>query len=75
MLLNTKFRNHILQDTLHMFRRAKLSLTKHLKVTFVREPAVDAGGPLKGVFFIIFYWKLQKTTPYFVVLIQLDALT
>ncbi len=46
-------RYHILQDTLHMFRRAKLSLTKHLKVTFVGEPAVDAGGPLREFFHYI----------------------
>ncbi len=36
-----------------MFRRAKLSLTKHLKVTFVGEPAVDAGGPLREFFHYI----------------------
>ncbi len=46
-------RNHILQDTLHMFRRAKLRLTKHLKVTFVEEPAVDAGRPLREFFHYI----------------------
>ncbi len=66
-------RYHILQDTLHMFWRAKLSLTKHLKVTFVGEPAVDAGGPLREFFHYILL-ELQKTTPYLVVLIQLDAL-
>ena len=59
-------RNHILQDTLHALH-AGITLKKHLKVKFVGEPAVDAGGPLCGSFFTISCVKLLKKTHYFVV--------
>lgn len=39
-------RKHILADTLHKLRGG-LNISKHLKVTFLGEPAVDAGGPLR----------------------------
>lgn len=39
-------RKHILADMLHKLRSG-LNTSKHLKVTFVGEPAVDAGGPLR----------------------------
>ena len=42
-------RNHILQGTLHALH-AGITLKKHLKVTLVGEPAVDAGGPLREFF-------------------------
>ena len=42
-------RSSILQDSLHLFRN-RLDVTKHLRVTFVNEPAVDEGGPLREYF-------------------------
>ena len=33
-------------DSLHALRNG-LDLTKHLRVTFIGEPAVDDGGPLR----------------------------
>ncbi len=36
-------------DTLHQLRQG-LPVTKHLQVTFLGEPAVDAGGPLREFF-------------------------
>ncbi len=39
-------RRHILSDTLHQLR-CGLDVSKHLKVTFVGEPAVDSGGPMR----------------------------
>ena len=46
----TVIRNHIFYDTLHIIRRGKVNLGNHLKVTFIGEPAVDAGGPLREFF-------------------------
>lgn len=42
-------RKHILGDTFHKLRNG-LDVKKHLKVTFIGEPAVDAGGPLREYF-------------------------
>lgn len=42
-------RSHILQDSLHLLRNG-LDVTKYLRVTFVNEPAVDEGGPLREFF-------------------------
>ena len=39
-------RKFILQDSLHKLRNG-LDLTKHLRVVFIGEPAVDDGGPLR----------------------------
>ena len=39
-------RRHILSDTLHQLR-CGLDVLKHMKVTFIGEPAVDAGGPMR----------------------------
>ncbi len=39
-------RKHILEDTFRKLRGG-LNVSKHLKVTFVGEQAVDAGGPLR----------------------------
>lgn len=45
-------RRHILEDTIHNLR-AGHDTTKYLKVTFVGEPAVDAGGPLREFFHLL----------------------
>ena len=45
-------RNYTLEDTFHKLRSG-LSLSRHLKVTFVGEPAVDAGGPSRESFHIL----------------------
>ena len=42
-------RSRILQDTLHLLKNG-LDTTKHIRVTFVNEPAVDQGGPLREYF-------------------------
>jgi hypothetical protein len=42
-------RSNILQDSLHLLRNG-LDVTKYLRVTFVNEPAVDEGGPLREYF-------------------------
>ena len=39
-------RKFILNDSLHKLRNG-LDLTKHLRVVFIGEPAVDDGGPLR----------------------------
>ena len=40
-------RRHVLEDTLYQLRSG-LDVSKHFKVTFVGEPAVDSGGPMHG---------------------------
>ena len=42
-------RSNILQDSLHLLKNG-LDVTKHLRVTFVNEPTVDEGGPLREFF-------------------------
>ena len=37
-------RKHIFQDTLHRLK-SNIDLTKHLRINFVGEPAIDDGGP------------------------------
>ena len=39
-------RRHLWEDALHRFRSG-VDYHKHIHVTFVGEPAVDAGGPLR----------------------------
>ena len=39
-------RKHVWEDALHHFKSG-LPTTKHLRITFLGEPAVDAGGPLR----------------------------
>ena len=39
-------RKFIFEDTLHKFR-CGIDLSKHLRVTFVGEPAIDDGGPMR----------------------------
>ena len=39
-------RKHVLKDTLHQLR-CGLDASKHVRVTFVGEAAVDSGGPLR----------------------------
>lgn len=39
-------RKHVLEDTLHQLR-CGLDTSKHMRITFVGEPAVDAGGPMR----------------------------
>lgn len=38
-------RKYVFEDTLHQFR-CGLSLSKHLRITFIGEPAIDDGGPM-----------------------------
>ena len=42
-------RSNILQYSLHTLKNG-LDVTKYLRVTFVNEPAVDEGGPLREFF-------------------------
>ena len=42
-------RRHIMEDSLQFFKRG-IPVYKHLCVTFLGEPAVDAGGPLREFF-------------------------
>ena len=42
-------RSNILTDSFHLLRNG-LDVTKYLRVTFVNEPAVDEGGPLREYF-------------------------
>ena len=42
----------IWEDTLHQLRK-QIPLTKYLKITFLGEPAVDAGGPLREFLYLI----------------------
>ena len=39
-------RKHIFEDTLHKLRNG-IDITKHLRVTFIGEPAIDDGGPMR----------------------------
>ena len=41
-------RKHVFDDALHRVK-SDLDVNKRIKITFVDEPAVDAGGP-KGIF-------------------------
>ena len=45
-------RKNILKDTLHILCGGH-NTTKHLKVTIIGEPAVDAGGPLREYFHLL----------------------
>ena len=45
-------RKHIWEDALDYFRRG-IPTSKHLRVTFFGEPAVDAGGPLREFFRLV----------------------
>ena len=45
-------RKHVWEDALHRFKSG-LDLNKYLKVTFLGEPAVDEGGPLREFFHLL----------------------
>ena len=45
-------RRHVFEDALHCFKFG-LDVTKHLRVTFVGEPAVDEGDPLRKFLFLL----------------------
>ena len=45
-------RKHIWEDSLHCFKQG-IPVSKHLRVTFIGEPAVDAGGPLRKYFHLL----------------------
>ncbi|XP_065887268.1 uncharacterized protein [Dysidea avara] len=45
-------RRHIWEDVLSCFKRG-FPVSKHLRVTFLGEPAVDAGGPLREFFHLL----------------------
>ena len=45
-------RRHIWEDALNSFKRG-IPASKHIRVTFLGEPAVDAGGPLREFFHLL----------------------
>ena len=45
-------RKHVFDDALHRVK-SNLDVNKRLKITFVDEPAVDAGGPLREFFHLL----------------------
>ncbi len=45
-------RKHIWEDALHQFMH-KILPTHYIRVTFLGEPAVDAGGPLREFFCLL----------------------
>ena len=45
-------RKHVFQDALQKARHG-LDLSKHIRITFVGEPAVDTGGPLREFFHLL----------------------
>lgn len=53
------WRKLFLEDALHKMRSG-LDLTKHLRVTFVGEPTVDAGGPLRELFHLLLMSMAQN---------------
>lgn len=46
-------RNHIMEDALLAVKRSGFHFSYHLRVTFVGEPAVDAGGPCREFFRLV----------------------
>lgn len=54
-------RGHLWSDVLHKLRNG-LDLSKHLKVTFVGEPGVDEGGPLREFLFLLISSIAQNNT-------------
>lgn len=47
-------RKHLWEDALSCFKSG-IDQKKHIKVTFVGEPAVDQGGPLREFFHLLLY--------------------
>lgn len=45
-------RKHVWEDALHQFKH-KILPSHHIRVTFLGEPAVDAGGPLREFFCLL----------------------
>ena len=56
-------RRHIWEDALNYFRKG-IPTSKHLRVTFLGEPAVDAGGPLRE-FFRLLLGELSRNNSLF----------
>lgn len=54
-------RRHVYEDGLHHFKRP-ISAHKHIRVTFLGEPAVDAGGPLREFFHLLLSEIAQNNT-------------
>lgn len=54
-------RGHLWSNVLHKLRNG-LDLSKHLKVTFVGEPGVDEGGPLREFLFLLISSIAQNNT-------------
>ena len=46
-------RRHIMEDSLQLQFKRGIPVSKHLRVTFLGEPAVDAGGPLREFFCLL----------------------
>ena len=53
-------RRHILTDTLRAFQRNHFTGTNPLKVHFVREGAVDDGGPRREYFNLVMHELLDR---------------
>ena len=54
-------RRHVYDDGLHFFKRP-ISEHSHICVTFLGEPAVDAGGPLREFFYLMLSEIAQNNT-------------
>lgn len=54
-------RGHLWSNVLHKLRNG-LDLSKHLKVTFIGEPGVDEGGPLREFLFLLISSIAQNNT-------------
>jgi len=54
-------RKHIWEDSFNVFKRG-VPVSKHLQITFLGEPAVDAGGPLREYFYLLLREIFTKGT-------------
>ena len=54
-------RRHVFEDAIQHFKRP-ISEHKHIRVTFLGEPAVDAGGPLREFFHLLLSEIAQNNT-------------
>ena len=57
-------RLHVFEDAIQHFKRS-ISEHKHIRVTFLGEPAVDAGGPLREFFHLLLSKIAQNNTLFF----------
>ena len=55
-------RNYISADTLSILRRPRFHFNWNVRITFVGEPAVDAGGPCREFFRLIIHEIMSNNT-------------